>query len=65
MALAGVVDAGHGDFHRRGHRQRFDHVGRAGLVLHFDRLRVGADKAAEVAASTLDAMYERMGFARP
>jgi tryptophanyl-tRNA synthetase len=28
-------------------------------------LRVGADKAAEVAAPTLEAMYDRMGFARP
>ena len=28
-------------------------------------LRVGAEKAAGVAAPTLDAMYDRMGFARP
>ncbi len=29
------------------------------------RLRVGAEKAAAAAAPTLEAMYERMGFARP
>ena len=28
-------------------------------------LRVGAEKAAETSAPTLEAMYERMGFARP
>jgi tryptophanyl-tRNA synthetase len=28
-------------------------------------LAVGADKAAEVSAPTLEAMYERMGFVRP
>ena len=28
-------------------------------------LRVGAEKAAEASAPTLEAMYERMGFARP
>jgi tryptophanyl-tRNA synthetase len=28
-------------------------------------LRVGADKAAEASAPTLEAMYERMGFVRP
>ena len=28
-------------------------------------LQVGADKAREASAPTLDLMYERMGFARP